>query len=153
MPGIICIDETRSLRTWRNRGLASENCIEAGMAVTGPILTSLPFFPQHRELGSLRHAARDCRGCALFREAAQTVFGKDSARAVVLFVGEQPGDQEDRAGEPFVGPPGKLLDAYMEGAGIDRSAAYVTNAVEHFKWKLCGKRRLHNKPRLQEVSA
>ena len=123
------------------------------MAVTGSTSTALLFLPQRRDLVSLRRAAKDCRGCDLFREATQTVFGKGPSRAAILFVGEQPGDQEDKAGEPFIGPAGKLLGACMEEAGIERGAVYVTNAVKHFKWELRGKRRLHKKPRLQEVSA
>jgi uracil-DNA glycosylase len=95
----------------------------------------------------------DCRGCDLYRRATQTVFGKGPAHASIMFVGEQPGDQEDMAGIPFVGPAGKLLAACMEEAGIDRAAVYVTNAVKHFKWEPRGKRRLHKKPGLGEVSA
>jgi DNA polymerase len=123
------------------------------MAVTASTPTALPFLPQRRDLVSLRRAAQDCHGCDLFRKATQIVFGMGPARAAILFAGEQPGDQEDRAGEPFVGPAGKLLDACMEEAGIERSTVYVTNVVKHFKWELRGKRRLHEKPNLQEVNA
>jgi uracil-DNA glycosylase family protein len=95
----------------------------------------------------------ECRGCDLFRRATQTVFGKGPSYAAIMFVGEQPGDQEDKAGEPFVGPAGRLLTECMEEAGIDRDAVYVTNAVKHFKWEPRGMRRLHKKPTLREASA
>ena len=95
--------------------------------------TALSFLPQERDIDSLKRAAHDCRGCDLYRSATQTVFGEGPAHAVILFVGEQPGDQEDKAGLPFVGPAGKLFGACMKEAGLDRSAAYVTNAVKHFK--------------------
>jgi uracil-DNA glycosylase len=133
--------------------LYHEKCIELRMAVKASNPTASPFLPQRHDLASLKRAAMDCRGCDLFRKAMQTVFGKGPAHAPIMFVGEQPGDQEDKAGEPFVGPAGKLLNACMKEAGIDRDAVYVTNAVKHFKWELRGKRRLHEKPSLREVSA
>lgn len=94
-----------------------------------------------------------CRGCDLYKDATQTVFGRGSKSAELMLVGEQPGDKEDLEGEPFVGPAGRLLDRALEEAGIDRSATYVTNAVKHFKWKSRGKRRLHQTPRAGEVEA
>ena len=97
--------------------------------------------------------ASGCRACPLWKTGTQTVFGEGSTRAKVMFVGEQPGDQEDRAGRPFVGPAGRLLDEALETAGIDRTAAYVTNVVKHFKWRARGKRRIHAKPSWSEVAA
>jgi DNA polymerase len=104
-------------------------------------------------LEELRAAAADCRACPLWRVGTQTVFGEGAATAKVVLVGEQPGDQEDRAGRPFVGPAGRVLDEALEAAGIDRSAAYVTNAVKHFKWTARGKRRIHAKPNAAEIAA
>lgn len=110
--------------------------------------------PPNPTLPKLKEAARTCRGCHLWVNATQTVFGEGSARAEVMFVGEQPGDQEDRAGHPFVGPSGKLLDAALEAAGIDRRRVYVTNAVKHFKFVVIERgRRLHKKPSPGEVRA
>jgi uracil-DNA glycosylase len=104
-------------------------------------------------LRELREEAAGCRACPLWQTGTQTVFGEGTARARVLLVGEQPGDQEDREGRPFVGPAGRLLDEALERAGIDRSAAYVTNAVKHFKWEARGKRRIHAKPSWSEIAA
>lgn len=104
-------------------------------------------------LAQLRRDAADCRACPLWQTGTQTVFGEGAADAEVLLVGEQPGDQEDRAGRPFVGPAGRVLDEALELAGIDRSTTYVTNAVKHFKWTARGKRRIHAKPSWSEVSA
>ena len=104
-------------------------------------------------LAGLRADARDCRRCPLYKLGTQTVFGEGPADASVMMVGEQPGDAEDLAGRPFVGPAGKLLDRALEAAGIDRSRVYVTNAVKHFKWVPRGKRRLHAKPNAGEVRA
>jgi len=101
----------------------------------------------------LAKAAEKCRGCALYCNATQTVFGKGPPDASLMFVGEQPGDQEDRAGRPFVGPSGRLLSEAMERVGIPRDEAYVTNAVKHFKFEPRGKRRLHSKPSAREVAA
>jgi DNA polymerase len=104
-------------------------------------------------LPALRSAARDCRGCPLFRNATQTVFGEGSPSAEVMLVGECPGDQEDLQGRPFVGPAGRLLDEALVAAGIPRDEVYVTNAVKHFKWEPRGKRRLHAKPSAREMAA
>lgn len=104
-------------------------------------------------LRTLRESARGCRACPLWRDATQTVFGAGPARSRVILVGEQPGDQEDRIGLPFVGPAGRLLDKALQQAGIERSGVYVTNAVKHFKFLLRGKRRLHKKPGDLEIAA
>ena len=102
---------------------------------------------------SLRDEAADCRRCNLYKHATQTVFGEGPANATIMFVGEQPGDQEDLAGRPFVGPAGRLFDTMLEEAGIDRARVYVTNAVKHFKFQQRGKRRLHSKPDAGEIKA
>ena len=112
-----------------------------------------PFVPERRTLPALREAVQGCRGCDLYRNATQAVFGEGARHAEVLFVGEQPGDKEDLAGKPFVGPAGQLLDRALGEAGIDRSQTYVTNAVKHFKWQARGKRRIHQKPNWSEVTA
>ena len=109
--------------------------------------------PESHSLTALRHAAEKCRACPLYRDATHLVFGKGPRDARIVFVGEQPGDQEDLAGEPFVGPAGKLFDQALKGAGIDRSTAYVTNAVKHFKFQTRGKRRIHKTPAAREISA
>src|SRR5215210_5500541 len=113
------------------------------------------FLPTRRTLPSLRSASKGCRGCHLWKVGTQTVFGEGSNTSRVMFVGEQPGDQEDRAGRPFVGPSGKLLDSALVEAGIDRDAVYVTNAVKHFKWERAerGERRIHKKPNAAEIAA
>ena len=111
------------------------------------------FLPQELSLPALREAAAGCKGCDLWRLGTQTVFGEGPESAGVMFVGEQPGDQEDRAGKPFVGPAGRLLDKALVEAGIDRSATYMTNAVKHFKWQARGKRRVHQKPAWAEITA
>ena len=116
-------------------------------------MSAREFIPPDADLDTLRKAADGCRGCDLYRNATQTVFGEGPGHADVVLVGEQPGDKEDLAGEPFVGPAGKLLDRALEQAGIDRSQAYVTNIVKHFKWRPQGKRRLHQKPNAAEVAA
>ena len=108
---------------------------------------------RERTLGGLRRAVHDCRGCDLWRNATQAVFGEGLVRAQVMLVGEQPGDKEDLAGHPFVGPAGRVLDEALEAAGIDRKQVYVTNAVKHFKWKARGKRRIHDKPNAAEIAA
>jgi uracil-DNA glycosylase family protein len=118
-----------------------------------PSLTSVPQKLEQRSLAGLRRAARDCRACELWKNATQTVFGEGPLRAKIVFVGEQPGDQEDLAGHPFVGPAGKVLDEALHQAGIDRSEVYVTNVVKHFKWEPRGKRRLHKKPSAREMAA
>ena len=111
------------------------------------------FLPRTLSLPQLREAAMSCRGCDLCEIATQVVFGEGPQGAPVVFVGEQPGDQEDLAGRPFVGPAGKLFDAMLEEAGIERSRTYVTNAVKHFKFQMRGKRRLHSKPDGGEIKA
>ena len=111
------------------------------------------FLPERRTLPALRRAAAGCRGCHLWKVGTRTVFGEGTRTATVMFVGEQPGDQEDLAGRPFIGPAGVLFDAALEKAGIDRSAVYVTNAVKHFKFVPRGKRRIHNKPDSGEITA
>jgi DNA polymerase len=118
-------------------------------------LDAVAFIPETRSVPRLRSAAADCRGCDLYRDATQTVFGDGPKTASALFVGEQPGDQEDRAGEPFVGPAGHLLDRALADAGIDRTEVYLTNAVKHFKFVPAerGKRRIHQKPSRGEVVA
>ncbi len=104
-------------------------------------------------LKKLREEARGCRDCPLWANATQTVFGAGDPHARVMLVGEQPGDEEDKKGLPFVGPAGRLLDRALEAAGIDRAHLYVTNAVKHFKWQLRGKRRLHKTPAQREIDA
>jgi uracil-DNA glycosylase len=129
------------------------------MATRGelPVVTgsAADFVPPRRTLKSLREAARGCRGCRLWMVGTQTVFGEGKTAARVMLVGEQPGDREDRAGHPFVGPAGRLLDEALEEAGIDRSEVYVTNAVKHFKWERGEKsqRRIHKKPNDGEIRA
>lgn len=121
--------------------------------------TAEPFLPPpedeagRRDLDTLRAAAAGCRGCPLYESGTGTVFGAGPAEARLMMVGEQPGDQEDLAGLPFVGPAGQLLDRALAEAGIDRSRVYITNAVKHFKWEPRGKRRLHRKPGIREVRA
>jgi uracil-DNA glycosylase len=111
------------------------------------------FLPARRTLEALRDAAHSCKGCDLYKNATQTVFGEGPRKASVVFVGEQPGDQEDRQGHPFVGPAGRLLDKALVEARIPRDEVYVTNAVKHFKWIWRGKRRLHQKPAIRQVTA
>ncbi|HLZ40675.1 MAG TPA: UdgX family uracil-DNA binding protein [Candidatus Sulfotelmatobacter sp.] len=111
--------------------------------------------PEVLTLPNLQSAARGCQACDLYKNATQTVFGEGPAKALIMFVGEQPGDQEDKLGHPFVGPAGRLLDEALVEAGIDRSEVYVTNVVKHFKWEAAqrGKRRIHKKPRQSEIEA
>src|SRR5690606_18208233 len=111
------------------------------------------FFPRKVTLPALKRAAEDCRGCDLYQDAIQTVFGDGSRTASLMLIGEQPGDEEDKRGLPFVGPAGRVLAEAMEEAGIDRAKVYLTNVVKHFKWKPRGKRRIHQKPRLSEILA
>lgn len=111
------------------------------------------FLPSQIDLPHLREAAQGCRGCALYRNATQAVFGEGPATARAVLVGEQPGDQEDGTGRPFVGPAGQLLDRALRDAGLDRRALYLTNAVKHFKWEPRGQRRLHRKPAAHEIRA
>jgi uracil-DNA glycosylase len=118
-----------------------------------PPPSAAPFVPSSSSLQTLADAADDCRGCDLYRDATQAVFGEGKKGARVLFVGEQPGDKEDVVGRPFVGPAGRLLDKALLAAGIDRAQVYVTNAVKHFKFTTKGKKRLHEKPSAAEVKA
>src|SRR5439155_23119237 len=120
--------------------------------------SSRPEIPMARSsarpsLSALRQAAAGCRACPLWQRGTQTVFGEGDARAKVMLVGEQPGNDEDLAGRPFVGPAGKILDRALEAAGIDRRRVYVTNVVKHFKWEPRGKRRIHAKPNAGEIAA
>jgi uracil-DNA glycosylase len=109
--------------------------------------------PETRNLPKLRQAAEGCKACDLWKTGTQTVFGEGAKSAAIVFVGEQPGDKEDLAGKPFVGPAGRVLDEGLAAAGIDRRLAYVTNAVKHFKWEARGKRRIHQKPNAAELAA
>ena len=109
--------------------------------------------PETSSLTQVREAARDCAACHLYKRATQTVFGEGPKGALIMLVGEQPGDYEDMAGKPFVGPAGKIMDRALEEAGIDRKQVYVTNAVKHFKWEPRGKRRIHQKPNSREIAA
>jgi DNA polymerase len=111
------------------------------------------FFPERKSLKAFRDAAADCKACDLWKRGTQTVFGEGARRAEVLFVGEQPGNEEDLSGKPFVGPAGRLFDDALTEAGIDRKQTYVTNVVKHFKWEPRGKRRIHKKPNAREISA
>ena len=111
------------------------------------------FLPAQLSMAQLRESAAGCTGCDLYKCATQTVFGEGAGRASIMLVGEQPGDQEDRAGRPFVGPAGKTLDKALAEAGIARRDLYVTNAVKHFKWEPQGKRRKHKKPSATEIAA
>jgi uracil-DNA glycosylase len=116
-------------------------------------VTAADYLPERLTLDALREAAEVCHGCDLWRNATQTVFGEGPADAELMFVGEQPGDQEDKLGQPFVGPAGRIFDTALEEVGIDRSRVYVTNAVKHFKWEPRGKRRIHQKPNAAELAA
>lgn len=111
------------------------------------------FFPDRKSIKAFREAAGDCQACDLWKRGTQTVFGEGARRAEILFVGEQPGNEEDLSGKPFVGPAGRLLDEALIEAGIDRTQTYVTNVVKHFKWELRGKRRIHKKPNAGEIAA
>jgi DNA polymerase len=116
-------------------------------------MSTIAALPERRTLRTLKSAARGCRACHLWRDATQTVFGEGAATAEVMFVGEQPGNDEDLAGHPFVGPAGRILNDALEQAGIDRTRTYVTNVVKHFKWEPRGKRRIHAKPKAGEIGA
>ena len=115
--------------------------------------SAVEFIPPTPTLPQLRQAAKTCTGCDLYRRATQTVFGEGASHATLVFVGEQPGDQEDLQGHPFVGPAGRLLDKALVEAGISRNEVYITNAVKHFKWEPQGKRRKHKRPSAGEVAA
>ena len=119
----------------------------------GEKISAADFLPPNRSLESLREAAKSCKGCDLYLNATQTVFGDGRSHVSVMLVGEQPGDIEDQQGAPFVGPAGRMLDRALEDARIPRDAVYVTNAVKHFKWIWRGKRRLHQKPSIRQVVA
>jgi uracil-DNA glycosylase len=123
------------------------------MAKRVPARSASDFIPPAPTLPNLRQAAKDCTGCDLYQRATQTVFGEGASHAKVVFVGEQPGDQEDLQGHPFVGPAGRLLDKALVEAGIARNDVYITNAVKHFKWEPQGKRRKHKRPSAGEVGA
>jgi len=115
--------------------------------------TAAAWLPDRVTISSLREAAAGCKGCGLWASATQTVFGEGRRHAPLMLVGETPGNDEDLAGRPFVGPAGRLLDRGLADAGIDRDAAYVTNVVKHFKWEPRGKRRLHRRPDAGEIGA
>jgi uracil-DNA glycosylase len=115
--------------------------------------TAAPLIPERPTLKKLQETAAGCRACPLWENATQTVFGEGSPKAEIVLVGEQPGDEEDLNGRPFVGPAGRLFDKGLEQAGIDRKLAYVTNVVKHFKWQPRGKRRIHQKPNAAEIAA
>ena len=119
----------------------------------GRAVSAAPFLPERLSLPALGEAVQRCRGCPLYANATQAVFGQGRRSARVMLVGEQPGHHEDRAGKPFVGPAGQLLDRALDEAGIDRRETYVTNAVKHFKWKPRGTRRIHDKPSWSEQLA
>ena len=118
-----------------------------------PLVADKLFATEYETLEQVRDAAQGCKRCDLWKSGTQTVFGEGRPDARLMLVGEQPGDQEDLAGRPFVGPAGKLLDGALEEAGIDRELAYVTNVVKHFKWQPRGKRRIHQKPNAAEIAA
>ncbi len=123
------------------------------MSKENPQGSAEEFFPERKSLKAFRDAAADCQACDLWERGTQTVFGEGARGAEVLLVGEQPGNEEDLAGKPFVGPAGRLLDDALLEAGIDRAKTYVTNVVKHFKWEPRGKRRIHKKPNAREVAA
>jgi len=144
----------------RLNGLAAQGRREAQQAETQEVLAleqqgggAAPFVPERAGLDELRAAAARCEGCDLFRHATQTVFGRGPSDARIVLVGEQPGDQEDLKGAPFVGPAGEVLDRALGEAGLDRGRVWVTNAVKHFKFVERGKRRIHQTPRLPEIAA
>jgi uracil-DNA glycosylase len=118
-----------------------------------PTDSAAELIPDRPTLTSVRDASKDCRACDLWKRGTQTVFGEGASKAQLMLVGEQPGNDEDVSGHPFVGPAGKLLDRALAEAGIDRAAVYVTNVVKHFKWEPRGKRRIHKKPNAGEIAA
>jgi DNA polymerase len=123
------------------------------MSKLRPKDSAAELIPDRPTIPAVREAAKDCQACDLYKRGTQTVFGEGARRAQLMLVGEQPGDAEDLAGHPFVGPAGKLLDRSLAEAGIDRGTVYVTNVVKHFKWEPRGKRRIHKKPNAGEISA
>jgi DNA polymerase len=144
------------LKCWTRIGSTVARCAvrrRAEIAEVEQTPTAAPLVPERPTLPRLRSAARSCRACPLWQGGTQTVFGTGAATAQVLMVGEQPGNEEDLEGEPFVGPAGRLLDRALDAAGIERQAVYVTNVVKHFKWVARGKRRIHEKPNAREISA
>jgi DNA polymerase len=155
--GRVARTRTTSREKSRNPAATKAVVVRGGKAQTKTVATgsAADFIPPNPTLPKLRDAAMRCRGCHLWTLGTQTVFGEGPKRARVMIVGEQPGDQEDRAGHPFVGPSGKLLDQALENAGIDRDDVYVTNAVKHFKWERGEKsaRRIHKKPNDAEIRA
>ena len=118
-----------------------------------PTRSAAQFMPERKTLVTLREAAAGCRGCDLYKRGTQTVFGEGRVRARIMMVGEQPGNDEDLAGQPFVGPAGRVLDRALAAVGIPREDVYVTNVVKHFKWEPRGKRRIHAKPSQMEIGA
>jgi uracil-DNA glycosylase len=138
-----------------NGSAAMKVVSRASVGSTGGSATPAGVTPALRTIAGLRKAASDCKACDLWKTATQTVFGEGPSKPQIMFVGEQPGDQEDRAGHPFVGPAGKLLSHALEQAGIDHSKVYLTNVVKHFKWAAAarGKKRIHRKPRYSEIHA
>jgi DNA polymerase len=142
-------------RCLHRRQVSSEHELHVARDMTTKTLetSAADFLPARQTIPSLRRASQDCHGCPLYKNATQTVFGEGPVDARVIFVGEQPGDEEDLAGQPFVGPAGRYLDKCLAEAGIARGEVYVTNAVKHFKWTPRGKRRLHAKPSSREAAA
>lgn len=118
-----------------------------------PNTSAAEFLPPRMNLKALRAAAEHCRGCELYKDATQTVFGEGPRRASLMLVGETPGDEEDKQGEPFVGPAGRLLNEALFEVGLSRDEVYITNAVKHFRWEPRGKRRLHKKPSSRQIQA
>jgi uracil-DNA glycosylase len=116
-------------------------------------MSATEFLADRMNLKAMREASEHCRGCDLYKHATQTVFGEGPRRATVMLVGETPGDEEDVAGQPFVGPAGRLLDDALVEAGLERDDVYVTNVVKHFRWEPRGKRRLHKKPSARQIEA
>ena len=145
-------DDRRSCPSYEGSPVPMLHPVRPGKALKMPD-SALDLVPARPTLPKLREAASDCRACPLWENATQTVFGAGRRSSVAMFVGEQPGDREDREGAPFVGPAGRILDDALDLAGIDRRAAYVTNAVKHFKWEPRGKRRIHAKPSWSELTA
>jgi uracil-DNA glycosylase len=137
----------------RNKLKKNENSIQMPPAKPGGSIAEM--IPANATLKDLQRLAQNCQACDLWKLGTQTVFGEGSSHARIMMVGEQPGDQEDRVGRPFVGPAGRVLDLALSKAGIERSEVYVTNVVKHFKWSLAdgGKRRIHKKPRYSEIHA
>jgi len=123
------------------------------MRMLSPLSSAATLIAQFPTLSELRQAAAACQACDLWRTGVQTVFGEGEKQAEVMLVGEQPGDQEDRVGRPFVGPAGQVLDQALRTVGIERDKLYVTNVVKHFKWEPKGKRRIHQTPNVQEITA